>query len=112
MSLRAQRSNLCLYCRLVRDCFVALLLAMTPQNQRGKLYCPRARTALFYSRKTGDVILNGAKRSEESLCLGSGEERFFATLRMTGKAQFLTAQSINQATRGIVRAAHATLKEA
>src|SRR5262245_4895221 len=57
-------------------------------------YTAQARTALFCSQKTGAVILNGAERSEESLCVGSGEERFFAALRMTGKAQFLASQSI------------------
>jgi hypothetical protein len=59
-----------------------------------EIYYRRALTALMYSPKIGGVILNGAERSEESLSWGSGEERFFAALRMTGKTQFLTAQSI------------------
>jgi hypothetical protein len=59
-----------------------------------RVYCPRARIALFFSRRTSGVILNGAERSEESLCLGGAGERFFAALRMTGKPQFLAAQSI------------------
>jgi hypothetical protein len=67
---------------------------MRQREAERSLYCPRARTAFFYSQQTGVVILNGAGRSEESLGWGSGEERFFAALRMTGKAQFLTAQSI------------------
>jgi hypothetical protein len=48
-----------------------------------ELYCPRARIAFFFSKRTSGVILNGAERSEESLCLGGAGERFFAALLMT-----------------------------
>jgi len=59
LSLRAQRSNLCEGTASQRDCFVALLLAMTPQNHPDGLLGNRGwivtRKRLFRNPLTSGV---------------------------------------------------------